>query len=413
MSDFAIKIENLSKQYRLGLIGTGTLSHDLKRWWYLVRGKEDPYLRIGETNHRSEKGSSEYVWALKNIDIEVKKGEVLGIIGKNGAGKSTLLKILSKVTGPTTGKITYKGRIGSLLEVGTGFHPELTGIENIYLNGSILGMKKSEIKSKLDAIIDFSGCGRYIDTPVKRYSSGMKVRLGFAVAAFLEPEILVVDEVLAVGDAEFQQKAIGKIQEVSQGQGRTILFVSHNMKSVELLCTKSVWLKNGEIANIGSTSKIIQEYLNSELKEIYRKEYFINQSKENYVYKVEFDDQQKKSPFYRSDEEFYLNISTFTSIDDIELNISLFKDELKLISIFSSEINGNKLKKGEQITRLRIPASLLNEGVYYFKLSLFKYDVYYDLFPEKIYFKIITDHKRYQDHNKMTRSLINVNLGLS
>jgi lipopolysaccharide transport system ATP-binding protein len=261
----AIRIENLSKQYRLGLTGTGTLSHDLKRWWYLVRGKEDPYLKIGETNDRSSKGNSKYIWALKDINLEVAKGDVLGIIGKNGAGKSTLLKILSKVTTPTTGCIFYKGRIGSLLEVGTGFHPELTGRENIFLNGAILGMRKNEITSKFDEIVNFSGCERYIDTPVKRYSSGMIVRLGFAVAAFLDPEILVVDEVLAVGDAEFQKKAIGKMKDVSQNEGRTVLFVSHNMAAVKALCKKGIILVNGKIVFEGSSQNAIETYLTNHI----------------------------------------------------------------------------------------------------------------------------------------------------
>ena len=244
-----IRFENVGKLYRLGTVGTGTISHDLRRWWITsVMHKEDPYLKIGETNDRSTKGSSDYVYALKDINFEVQEGDVLGIIGKNGAGKSTLLKLLSRVTAPTTGKIYTKGRIASLLEVGTGFHPELTGRENIYMNGCILGMKRWEIDKKLDEIVDFSGCERYIDTPVKRYSSGMMVRLGFAVAAHLDPEILVVDEVLAVGDAEFQKKAIGKMQDVSKGQGRTVLFVSHNMAAVKSLCGNGTVLENGEIA---------------------------------------------------------------------------------------------------------------------------------------------------------------------
>ena len=260
----AIEFNNISKIYRLGLVSTGTLAHDLKRWWTMnIRGKEDPYLRIGETNDRSTKGESEYVWALKDIDFKVEQGDVVGIIGKNGAGKSTLLKILSKVTAPTTGTIRAKGRIGSLLEVGTGFHPEMTGRENIYMNGAILGMTKHEISKKLDEIIDFSGCERYIDTPVKRYSSGMMVRLGFAVAAHLDPEILVVDEVLAVGDAEFQKKAIGKMQDVSNGEGRTVLFVSHNMTSIKQLCLKCVWLENGKVREIGSVNTIVDNYLAS------------------------------------------------------------------------------------------------------------------------------------------------------
>ena len=261
----AIEFNNISKIYRLGLVGTGTLAHDLKRWWTInVQGKEDPYLTIGETNDRSTKGESEYVWALRDIDFKVEQGDVVGIIGKNGAGKSTLLKILSKVTAPTTGTIRAKGRIGSLLEVGTGFHPEMTGRENIYMNGAILGMTKAEISKKLDEIVDFSGCERYIDTPVKRYSSGMMVRLGFAVAAHLDPEILVVDEVLAVGDAEFQKKAIGKMQDVSRGEGRTVLFVSHNMAAVRNLCKTGIVLHNGSVVFSGTADQAIEKYLNND-----------------------------------------------------------------------------------------------------------------------------------------------------
>lgn len=258
----AIEFENIGKQYRLGLVSSGTISHDLNRWWTMnVLHKEDPYLKIGETNDRSHKGSSDYVWALKDINFSVEEGDVVGIIGKNGAGKSTLLKLLSRVTAPTTGKITARGRIASLLEVGTGFHPEMTGRENIYMNGAIMGMTKAEITRKLDEIVDFSGCERYIDTPVKRYSSGMTVRLGFAIAAHLEPEILVVDEVLAVGDAEFQKKAIGKMQDVSKGEGRTVLFVSHNMAAIKRLCTRGIVLSNGELYYDGLTNNAVDKYL--------------------------------------------------------------------------------------------------------------------------------------------------------
>ena len=258
----AIEFNHVSKQYRLGLVSTKTLSHDIRRFWITnVLGKEDPYLKIGETNDRASKGNSEYVWALRDIDFKVEQGDVVGIIGKNGAGKSTLLKLLSRVTGPTTGTIRAHGRIGSLLEVGTGFHQEMTGRENIYLNGAILGMTRREIDRKLDEIIDFSGCERYIDTPVKRYSSGMTVRLGFAVAAFLEPEILVVDEVLAVGDAEFQKKAIGKMKDVSHGQGRTVLFVSHNMASVKALCTRGVLLDQGMVKYMGGIKDTVDYYI--------------------------------------------------------------------------------------------------------------------------------------------------------
>lgn len=265
MSDIAIKFENISKQYRLGLVGTGTLLHDINRWWYTVRGKEDPYLKIGEVNDRSSRASSKYIWALKDITFDVRQGEVLGIIGKNGAGKSTLLKLLSRVTSPTTGSIMAKGRIASLLEVGTGFHPEMTGRENIFMNGSIMGMTKAEIKRKLDEIVDFAGVEKYIDTPVKRYSSGMTVRLGFAIAAHLEPEILVVDEVLAVGDAEFQKKAIGKMKDVSTSQGRTVLFVSHNMGAVEALCTRGIVLENGYVSYSGSVDDSIEYYLKNDM----------------------------------------------------------------------------------------------------------------------------------------------------
>ena len=265
----AIEFENIGKQYRLGLVSTGTISHDLNRWWTKnVLRKEDPYLKIGETNDRSQKGDSDYVWALKDINFSVEEGDVIGIIGKNGAGKSTLLKLLSRVTSPTTGFINVRGRIASLLEVGTGFHPEMTGRENIYMNGAIMGMTKLEISRKLDEIVDFSGCERYIDTPVKRYSSGMTVRLGFAIAAHLEPEILVVDEVLAVGDAEFQKKAIGKMQDVSQGGGRTVLFVSHNMTAVKQLCKNGIVLEKGQVTFMGTAEDAIEKYVGINKEEI-------------------------------------------------------------------------------------------------------------------------------------------------
>ena len=286
----AIKIENVSKLYCLGTVGTGTISHDLNRWWHQIRGKEDPYALVGQVNDRTQKsgklsvassqpsanaatencqlptansGASgpDYVWALRDINLEVQQGEILGIIGRNGAGKSTLLKLLSRVTAPTTGSIKTKGRIASLLEVGTGFHPELTGRENIYMNGAILGMRRHEITRQLDAIVEFSGCAKYLDTPTKRYSSGMMVRLGFAVAAHLECEILVVDEVLAVGDAEFQAKCIGKMQDLSVNSGRTILFVSHNIGAVSNLCTAGAMMVNGALANVGTVNAIIDDYL--------------------------------------------------------------------------------------------------------------------------------------------------------
>lgn len=255
-----INVDKLSKLYRLGLVGRRTIAEDVNRLWARFTGKEDPYLKVGEQNDRIVKGKSEYVWALRNINFSVKDGERFGIIGKNGAGKSTLLKILSRVASPTKGSVKVKGRVASLLEVGTGFHPELTGRDNIYLNGAILGMSKAEISRKFDSIVDFSGVERYIDTPVKRYSSGMYVRLAFAVAAHLEPEILIVDEVLAVGDAEFQKKCLGKMHDVSEKEGRTVLFVSHNLQAIKNLCQKTLILNNGEIFASGPTDITLDTY---------------------------------------------------------------------------------------------------------------------------------------------------------
>jgi lipopolysaccharide transport system ATP-binding protein len=267
MSVPIIKIENVSKEYRLGVVGTQTLRGDLQRWWALMRGHEDPAIKIGQLNVLNKLGKTntneQYIWALKDINLEIDRGDVLVIIGKNGAGKSTLLKLLSRVTTPTTGSIMIYGKIASLLEVGTGFHPELTGRENIFLNGAILGMKKSEIRTKLDEIVEFSGVEKFIDTPVKRYSSGMFVRLAFAVASHLDPEIMIVDEVLAVGDAEFHKKAIQKMKDVSQGNGRAVLFVSHNMSSIKYLCNKAILLEQGQINYIGEVDKTIEKYLQS------------------------------------------------------------------------------------------------------------------------------------------------------
>jgi lipopolysaccharide transport system ATP-binding protein len=259
-SNIAIRAENISKQYRLGEVGTGTISHDLNRFWAKVRGKDDPFLQIGESNDRANKGTSDYVWSLRDINFEIQKGDAVGIIGRNGAGKSTLLKLLSRVTKPTTGHFEVQGRIASLLEVGTGFNPEMTGRENIFLNGAILGMRRHEIKRKFDEIVDFAGVERYIDTPVKRYSSGMYVRLAFSVAAHLESEILIVDEVLAVGDAEFQKKCLGKMGDVSKGEGRTVLFVSHNIAAVKTLCNNAILLNNGLLQNKGNVHSIILDY---------------------------------------------------------------------------------------------------------------------------------------------------------
>ncbi|WP_228850334.1 ABC transporter ATP-binding protein [Aegicerativicinus sediminis] len=373
-----LKVENISKQYRLGNVGTGTLSHDLNRWWHKVRGKEDPYLKIGDTNDRTVKGSSDYVWALRDINFEVQPGEVLGIIGKNGAGKSTLLKLLSRVTAPTTGIITAHGRIASLLEVGTGFHPELTGRENIFLNGAILGMTKAEIRSKFDEIVDFAGCERYIDTPVKRYSSGMYVRLAFAVAAHLEPEILVVDEVLAVGDAEFQKKAIGKMKDVSQGQGRTVLFVSHNMASIQSLCTRSILLNNGKVEMIGDTESVISHYLkvfksSSTIEPLNtRKDREGNQTIvfEDYWLEDEFGE---KIEFFQSGRncKFVLRIrnNSENQLDKIRISVGVDNKYGDRITIFDSSLVGDELiLAGHQtaIVKINIDKFPLSQGLYYF-----------------------------------------------
>ncbi|GHU69661.1 ABC transporter ATP-binding protein [Bacteroidia bacterium] len=375
MSDIAIKFEHISKQYRLGLVSTRTLSHDLNRWWQTtVLRKEDPYLRIGEANDRAIRGVSEYVWALRDIDFEVKKGEVLGIIGKNGAGKSTLLKILSRVTSPTTGVIKAKGRIASLLEVGTGFHPELTGRENIYMNGSIMGMTRKEITSKLDEIVEFAGVARYLDTPVKRYSSGMTVRLGFSVAAHLEPDILVVDEVLAVGDAEFQKKAIGKMQEVAQGEGRTVLFVSHNMGAVKNLCKTGLVLKDGQIVYTGLADQAIDYYLENSNNTTGSSVYENPKPKAtdiNAIYVLD------KSENERSVFHFDENVS-------LKININIEKDYLDTLvmgvrvkdqferSIFVSNIQFNKYiqEAGNYNLLFTIPKAILMPNQYSVSVSL-------------------------------------------
>jgi homopolymeric O-antigen transport system ATP-binding protein len=390
MSDIILKVENISKQYRLGLVGTGTISHDLNRWWYKVRGKEDPFLKIGDSNDRATKGSSDYVWALKDINFEVKRGEVLGIIGKNGAGKSTLLKILSKVTSPTTGSIKSKGRIASLLEVGTGFHPEMTGKENIFLNGAILGMTKKEINSKLDEIIAFSGCERYIDTPVKRYSSGMKVRLAFAVAAHLEPDILVVDEVLAVGDAEFQKKAIGKMQDISNTDGRTVLFVSHDMAAVQNLCTRGVILSKGKTVFIGRINDAINEYLKDKNQLAYQKWDDFNCPKADFIKLLE-------AKVLDSNKKICLNHKITCDID-IEFTYEILKDDQLFVCGFnlfndrnthilsSHDKNSTTIKvplpKGIYKRTITLPGNFLSEGGYKCSFAIMRYNPFIVEFHE-------------------------------
>lgn len=371
----ALKAENISKQYRLGQVGTGTLTHDLNRFWHKVRGKENPYLKIGESNDRSTKGSSDYVWSLRDINFEIEQGDAVGIIGRNGAGKSTLLKLLSKVTKPTTGKIYTNGRIASLLEVGTGFHPEMTGRENVYLNGAILGMTKKEITRKFDEIVDFSGVERYIDTPVKRYSSGMYVRLAFAVAAHLESEILIVDEVLAVGDAEFQKKCLGKMGDVSKGEGRTVLFVSHNMAAIERLCNHSIFLKNGHLIDHDITPNIIAKYI-SEGQELNSIVEFENEETENMkMHKVWLEniDGENTSDFF-SDEEIFICMKFTNHTEQISLLHALsITNEMEITVLASHDLNSEikiRRKGKTYTTKCKIPSNFLNEGLYTCSLGL-------------------------------------------
>jgi len=368
-----IEVENLSKQYRLGEVGTGTLSHDLKRWWHKVRGKEDPFARIGEVNDRSTKGTSDYVWALKDIHFSVQPGEVLGIIGRNGAGKSTLLKILSKTTAPTTGRIKVRGRIASLLEVGTGFHPELTGRENIYLNGAILGMTRKEISRKFDEIVDFAGVARYVDTPVKRYSSGMYVRLAFAVAAHLEPEILIVDEVLAVGDAEFQKKCLGKMKDVSVNEGRTVLFVSHNLVALKKICNTGLLLNKGYIEKNESIDNVIDQY-NRAQKNINllfdgKRSNYKNEKIKLNIAKIVSKNSSNK---FLINEEFEIIIE-FEIFKQVNLNVTVIittENDEHLLSTPSIDNKGNnyKLIPGKFFITCKIPSHFFNIGIYHFSI---------------------------------------------
>lgn len=363
--------------YRLGTIGTGTLSHDLNRWWQTsVLHREDPYLKIGQTNDRTTKGDSQYVWALQDINFKVEQGDVVGIIGKNGAGKSTLLKLLSNITSPTTGTITYEGRIASLLEVGTGFHPEMTGRENIYMNGAIMGMTRQEITRKLDEIVDFAGCARYIDTPVKRYSSGMTVRLGFAIAAFLEPEILVVDEVLAVGDAEFQKKAIGKMQDVSKGEGRTVLFVSHNMGSVRQLCQNAIVLENGRVVLHSDVNSAIDFYTENNLceqtpthVEIAESQHDKSRSLDAKLTMAEF--VSEKAVFASCDDiKLRVRVESQVDIQNCRVNIGVFDVNETPIGSYSSD-SFFAIKNGEsKLLELTLHSTNLALGTYFLAFSV-------------------------------------------
>lgn len=372
----AIKVEGLSKAYQLGQIGTGTISRDLERWYARIRGKEDPFLRIGENNDQHTKSKSDVVWSLKDINFEIEQGDAVGIIGRNGAGKSTLLKILSKVTVPTTGKISGKGRVASLLEVGTGFHPELSGRENIFLNGAILGMRKREIQQKLDEIVDFAGVERYIDTPVKRYSSGMYVRLAFAVAAHLESEILIVDEVLAVGDAEFQKKCLGKMSGINKTQGRTLLFVSHNLQALESICKNALLLENGQLKKNSSINMVIQSY--SQSNELSEKTYFDHNLAEKYV-----EDDYVRLLFFALTDLHFNNKNLFSLSEAIGIRISyqIKKSGMRPVATFAlCDQFGNicfmsistiiEKELGEFMLIAWIPKYLLNNGEYSIRLGI-------------------------------------------
>lgn len=403
MSDIVLSVENLYKQYRLGLVGSGTLKDDLARWWARMRGKEDPLLKIGESN-KLDAIEGDYVWALKDINFEVKQGEVLGIVGKNGAGKSTLLKILSKVTGPTKGSIKTKGRVASLLEVGTGFHPELTGRENIFLNGAILGMNKREIRSKLDEIIDFAGVSKYVDTPVKRYSSGMYVRLAFAVAAHLDPEILIVDEVLAVGDAEFQSKAIGKMQDVSAQQGRTVLFVSHNMSMVKSLCKEAILLEHGGIKMKGSANKVVDQYLAMGMEQQGKRTWSIEEApKIKDLLLLESlmlldNDQQVSTAFdVKEDINIAVNYEVLQRSFSFQVHLYVKNQNGTVVFVAIDNLHNPYTKEptpqGKFTETCTIPANLLNEGIYYVEVLICTNPtgVNYVTYPDALSFSVVDD----------------------
>lgn len=406
-----IKVENLSKQYRLGKIGTGSLSHDLNRWWHSVRGKEDPYLKIGETNDRSKKGNSDYVWSLRDLNFDIKQGDAVGIIGRNGAGKSTLLKILSRVTGPTTGSVKVKGRIASLLEVGTGFHPELSGRENIFLNGAILGMRKHEILRKFDEIVNFSGVERYIDTPVKRYSSGMYVRLAFAVAAHLESEILIVDEVLAVGDAEFQKKCLGKMNQVSKGEGRTVLFVSHNLGAVNNLCNRGIVLKNGNLLFDGETSDAVNKYYHDNGVEQSKFLTFelLGKAIDFISLEVSSDGIDQSNRIDISD-EVTLTLKYKVNEDMRGANVSLtcLKEGTVIFRSWDTDAVENIelltfRKKGEYETKIIIPSNILNPGIYSINIAAGKPGVGSILFYENCLTLEYENYKSDLTHSSASR----------
>jgi lipopolysaccharide transport system ATP-binding protein len=376
MSGTVIKVENVSKKYRLGNIGTGTFYADLNRWFAKVRGKEDPSSKIDPNLIYNTSNSNSNFWALNNVSFEVKKGEVFGVIGKNGAGKSTLLKILSRVTLPTEGFIKAKGRIASLLEVGTGFHPELTGKENVYMNGTLMGMTKAEVSAKFDEIVEFSGIDKYINTPVKRYSTGMYVRLAFSVAAHLEPEILVVDEVLAVGDLEFQEKCLGKMKDVS-GRGRTVIFVSHNMAAVKSLCTRAMLLKSGCIQHIGNTQDVVYKYIsentsgssNGVINET-AKRVGTGESKFTYIAIKNSENRETTQLFYREPIKVVFKMNVHCKIPNGIIWLRIYGSDGTELILSESPKEGENLDVGEAIYEVTIPTILL-PGEYYLTPSIY------------------------------------------
>lgn len=421
MSDTVISVENLSKSYHLGVIGTGTFYGDLKRWWAKQRGKPDPYLKVGESDHSNREG--ETVLALRDVNFTVQQGEALGIIGPNGAGKSTLLKILSQVTAPTAGVVKIKGRVASLLEVGTGFHPDLTGRENIYLNGAIMGMDRAEVRRKFDEIVDFSGVEKFIDTPVKRYSSGMYVRLAFAVASHLEPEILIVDEVLAVGDLRFQKKCLGRMQEVSEG-GRTVIFVSHSMDSVRKLCNSCILLSGGRVVEMGVTKSVITSYLKSALDKEATSHWVRapgdpwNGHKEFIPMELalELDDGRPVSSFVGSSQKIWVRI--VGEIKELQPNLvigfGLYDSSTGTLLFESSqadvaESKWPKLKVGINAIRTSLPVSLLNAGTYRVQLSSALHQMHWIVAPGEgpaVSFELVLDHSESPYSGFQKRGLI-------
>jgi lipopolysaccharide transport system ATP-binding protein len=394
-----IKIENLGKLYRLGDVGTGTISHDLNRFWAKIRGKEDPFLKLGEENNRTRKADTDFVWALKDINFDVQQGDVVGIIGRNGAGKSTLLKILSRTTTPTTGTFKVKGRIASLLEVGTGFHPELTGRENIFLNGTILGMSKSEIKLKFDEIVDFSGVDRYIDTPVKRYSSGMYVRLAFSVAAHLNTEILIVDEVLAVGDAEFRKKCLGKMSEVSK-VGKTILFVSHEINAIRELCNKGILLQNGKVVANDEIKLVIDKY-SENAKQILTNKSWTNDAsrpgndlaKLNFV-KIINHNNELTSVFYYEDQiGIQINYEIITDNSRVNICVAIYSNSGQLLYMTFPNKDIIASTKGHYNLTCWLPRMVLNTDWYTVRINAHTFyptNLIFDL-TEVLQFEIINN----------------------